>query len=654
MSDDRYLVSARKYRPDRFADLVAQEHVASTLRNALIQDRLAHAYLFSGPRGVGKTTAARILARAINCKTPLEKRDNGEPCGTCSICQSFESGGNLNIIEIDAASNNSVDDVRSLREKVRIPPQGTQKKVYIIDEVHMLSTQAFNALLKTLEEPPPHVLFIFATTEPNKVLPTILSRCQRFDFHRIPVSDIVDRLRYICRKEDITYDEESLMLIAKKGNGALRDALSVFDQAISLCGMDLQYDELARALGVVDLDLFFKVTELTRAQNSAGMIRLVDEIVVRGYDLLDFLGGLSEHLRNLLVAQTTGSTNLIRASATNKARYKKAAQAFQEPDLLRLLMIASQTASDVKSSTQPRLQVELALLKMTHLERTADLERLLEKIEELEELAADGPLPERESSSPGDETPDRETVREETPSYGENIEPSDETSSDIETPGDRRETTDPDSSSQSSPGDDDETSSVRSSDPDASESSADSNVLGTPALKRQRSPSPSENNPDAGPSAPSRSGPRADSDPTTVVAEPPPETRDASAELKRIQHGWEQLVANVKEEKRILGLALAEARADELSGNRLQIRVPRQYARDRCIENKELLRRKLEEMLLNDAPQLTFVVDETLADNEDGEPSAAFDPFQHVKQLRENDPVIKEIFDRFGGEFVYE
>jgi len=393
MSDQHYLVAARKYRPNRFDELVAQEHVTSTLKNALQLDRLAHAYLFSGPRGVGKTTAARILAKAINCTTPLDEREDAEPCRTCDSCQSFEAGRSLNVFELDAASNNGVDDIRDLREKVRIPPQGNRKKVYILDEVHMLSKAAFNALLKTLEEPPPHALFIFATTEPHKVLPTILSRCQRFDFRRIPVSEIVSHLAYICEEEGITADEASLMLLARKGDGALRDALSAFDQAVSLCGTTLVYEELAEALGVVGIDNYFQVTERMAARDSAGMLRLVNRLVSAGYDLQEFLSGLAEHLRNLTVACTMDDATLIEASSTVQARYAEAAAAFQEATLLRALMIVDDTEDKIRDSRQPRLKLELALLKMAALGHAADLRDTLQQLTRLEKLAREGKLP---------------------------------------------------------------------------------------------------------------------------------------------------------------------------------------------------------------------------------------------------------------------
>ncbi|PSR02749.1 MAG: DNA polymerase III subunit gamma/tau [Bacteroidetes bacterium QS_8_68_28] len=393
-SEARYLVTARKYRPALFSELVAQGHVTDTLKNALRLDRLAHAYLFSGPRGVGKTTAARILAKAINCTTPREERpDEAEPCRACESCRSFEAGRSLGIFELDAASNNKVDDIRDLRETVRVPPQGTKKKVYIVDEVHMLSNQAFNALLKTLEEPPPHVLFIFATTEPHKVLPTILSRCQRFDFRRVPAGRIARHLRWICEQESVDADEGALMLLARKGDGALRDALSAFDQAVSLCGDSLRHDELAEALGVVDADLYFRATGHVQRGASDGMLRLVEEIVGRGYALQEFLAGLSEHLRNLIVARSMEDTHLIEATDATRARYEEAAQDFSEDDLLRLLMVAGEAENEVKQSAQPRLRLELALLKMASLPHAADLQEALSTLRRLEQRADAGDLP---------------------------------------------------------------------------------------------------------------------------------------------------------------------------------------------------------------------------------------------------------------------
>ena len=390
MSEQRYLVTARKYRPALFREIVAQGHVTETLCNALRLDRLAHAYLFSGPRGVGKTTAARILAKAINC-TDRDK-ETAEPCRSCNSCRDFESGRSLSIFEIDAASNNKVEDVRELRETVRIPPQGSLKKVYIIDEVHMLSNAAFNALLKTLEEPPPHVLFIFATTEPHKVLPTILSRCQRFDFRRIPLADIVTHLEEVGRQEGIVADEESLLLIARKGDGSLRDALSAFDQAVALSGTTLQFNSLADALRVIDIDLYFEATTLALDRNSGGMLQLVERIVLEGLDLQEFLVGLAEHLRNLLVARSLGEGSLIEAAAATRTRYKKESEAFTEPLLLRLLMIVDETAGSISQSAYPKLKLELALIKMASLTSALSLAEAMKQLDRLENLAREGKL----------------------------------------------------------------------------------------------------------------------------------------------------------------------------------------------------------------------------------------------------------------------
>ncbi|MFT4604713.1 MAG: DNA polymerase-3 subunit gamma/tau [Rhodothermales bacterium] len=401
MSDKRFLVTARKYRPQLFGELVAQEHITATLKNAIRLDRLAHAYLFTGPRGVGKTTAARILAKAINCTTDPDKRtEAAEPCRECDSCRSFEEGRNLNIIEIDAASNNKVDDIRELRETVRIPPQGNRKKVYIVDEVHMLTTQAFNALLKTLEEPPAHALFIFATTEPHKVLATIQSRCQRFDFRRIPVQETVSRLQEICESEGITADDGSLMLIARKGDGALRDALSVFDQAVSLCGSELQQSKLVEALGVVSEELFFEVTDHVSAANVPGMITLVDGVVGSGYDLQEFLDGLAEHLRNLLVAKTMPDTSLIEASDATRARYAESAESLSQTQILRLLASIDRTVDSLRTARQPRLRLELALIKMATLPSTSDLRAALSQIQELAAAEASNPAPKTPVQAP--------------------------------------------------------------------------------------------------------------------------------------------------------------------------------------------------------------------------------------------------------------
>ena len=390
MASSQYLVTARKYRPQVFEDLVAQSHVVQTLINALKLGRLAHAYLFTGPRGVGKTTAARILAKAINCT----EKSGGEvePCLNCDSCKDFETQRSLNIFEIDAASNNRVEDIRELRENVRVPPQGGRRKVYIIDEVHMLTTAAFNALLKTLEEPPPHVLFIFATTEPHKVLPTILSRCQRFDFRRIPTNDIVDHLSKICKSEGVTADEDALHLIANKGDGALRDALSVFDQAVALCGSSLEYSTLASALRVVDVELYFEATRYIAKREAGPMLSLTERIMSDGHDVREFFSGLAEHVRNLLISVTLGTDALIDVSKRLRARYVEAAEEFTETVLLRILMVIDETQSRLPTSTSPRLAVELAMVKMVRLGDSVDLSDALAQIRRLERMVQHTPV----------------------------------------------------------------------------------------------------------------------------------------------------------------------------------------------------------------------------------------------------------------------
>jgi DNA polymerase III subunit gamma/tau len=383
-----YIVTARKWRPMRFEDVAGQEHITTTLRNAIAAGRLAHAYLFSGPRGVGKTTTARILTRAVNCKTP----EGTNPDNTCDICHEILDGHSFDVQEIDGASNRGIDEIRNLREAVRYPPAKAKVRVYIIDEVHMLTKEAFNALLKTLEEPPAHVLFIFATTEIQKVPATILSRCQRFDFRRISTADIAANLRAIAAQEQITLDEEALMMIARRGDGSLRDAQSAFDQAVSLCGTDVTYGALLEALNIVDRDTFFRVTALVTARDAAGMLTLIDELVTRGHDLREFLSGLTEHLRNLLVARTMGDARLIEASDTHRERYLQVSRTFGVPDILRLMrqVIASEQA--VRWNAQPRFRVEADLVQMATGLTAPEVGELLRQIDELKKKLSEAPV----------------------------------------------------------------------------------------------------------------------------------------------------------------------------------------------------------------------------------------------------------------------
>lgn len=374
-----YQVTARKWRPLVFEDVVGQEHITATLRNAIAANRVAHAYLFSGQRGCGKTTTARILAKALNCSSPVDSN----PDNRCEACIEINNGSSLDVIEIDGASNRGVDEIRNLRDSVRFAPARGKYKIYIIDEVHMLTKEAFNALLKTLEEPPPHVVFIFATTEIFKLPMTILSRCQRFDFRRIAMSEIIGRLKYIASEEHITIDDDALVIIAKKGDGSMRDAQSIFDQVRAFCGDTISTEQVIKVLNVVDEEILFRVTDLIKAKNAAGGITLVDEVVKGGHDLKEFVSGLVEHLRNLLILNTSGSLDLIETSDTFKKRYDEEAKKFSEDDLLRLLKIAHDLEQTLRWAPQPRYKVEAALLMMIKMESSVRLDDLIRQVEEL-------------------------------------------------------------------------------------------------------------------------------------------------------------------------------------------------------------------------------------------------------------------------------
>lgn len=376
-----YQVTARKWRPLVFDDVIGQSHVSNTLKNALAQNRLAHAFIFSGTRGCGKTTTARILARAVNCLNPNPK--NFEPCNECEICKEIIESRSLDIIEIDGASNRGVDEIRNLRESVRYTPTRGKKKIYIIDEVHMLTKEAFNALLKTLEEPPPHVLFIFATTELHKVPATILSRCQRYDFRRISVDEIVAHLKHISRQENISIDDDSLLIIAKKGDGSMRDAQSIFDQVVSFCGTTITSKQVGDALNIVDLELFFKVSDVLKSKEPKAGLDLVDEVIRSGYDLKEFVSGIAEHFRNFLIAKTTHSTQFIEESELHRARYAVDAEAFSLSDLLRIIKVVMETENSIRYSVQPRFKLEVMMVQLTKMDQSVKIDELLSQIDEL-------------------------------------------------------------------------------------------------------------------------------------------------------------------------------------------------------------------------------------------------------------------------------
>lgn len=371
-----YLVLARKYRPQVWDDIVAQEHVTATFKNAIEHNRLAHAYLFNGPRGVGKTTAARILAKTLNC----EKAPTINPCNSCTNCEEITKNRSVDVFEIDGASNRGIDEVRNLRENIRYMPARGQYKVYIIDEVHMLTNEAFNALLKTLEEPPAHVIFIFATTEPHKVPATIVSRCQRFDFRRISTQYIMQQLTTICEKESITIEQDALLIIARKADGGMRDALSILDQIISFTGGNITTENVVKGLGLIEDELYFKTTDIIIQKDTTKAFDLIETIVSHGYDVEEFLIGLSEHLRNVLIVRGSNSTDLVEATEAQKTQYVEIAKSFQEEDLLRLIRIVLDAIQSLKQAVHPRLPLELALVKMIKLDQTVTINEILNNI----------------------------------------------------------------------------------------------------------------------------------------------------------------------------------------------------------------------------------------------------------------------------------
>jgi DNA polymerase-3 subunit gamma/tau len=367
---DKFIVSARKYRPQTFDTVVGQSHITTTLKNAIKNNQLAHAFLFCGPRGVGKTTCARILAKTINCE---HQTKDGEACNKCNSCVSFNEGTSLNIHELDAASNNSVDDIRSLVDQVRFAPQAGQYKVYIIDEVHMLSSSAFNAFLKTLEEPPPYAIFILATTEKHKILPTILSRCQIFDFKRITTNDTVEHLKEICDKEEISAEKAALQVIAQKSEGCMRDALSIMDKIVSFTGGELNYANTLEHLNILDADYYFKLLDAMLRQDLSGSLLLYDDINRKGFEGDLVVNGFAEFIRNLLVCKDEKAAGLLEVVESFKDKYITTAKTVSAALLISALNILNETEINYKGARNKRLHVELALIKLCYLQQAIEL-----------------------------------------------------------------------------------------------------------------------------------------------------------------------------------------------------------------------------------------------------------------------------------------
>ncbi len=406
-----YLVFARKWRPQSFADVVGQEHITQTLIKAIEKNRVAHAYIFTGTRGVGKTTTARILARALNC----DKGPTPKPCGECEPCKNIINGSSFDVLEIDGASNNSVDDIREIRENVRYSSMGGKHRIYVIDEVHMLSKSAFNALLKTLEEPPENVIFIFATTEPQKIPATIHSRCQRFDFRRISAEQITARLAHICTSENIAFDKAALAIVARKAEGSMRDALSLLDQVYSYSHESINEAAVRTVLGIIDTELYDTIMKAVAEKNPSPAVAAVEDLLSRGFDLREFVMGLEDHLRTLLFCRLPGVMNNPRIDlpADAAGAFAKRASAFSEETLLRMAELVRKTERDLRFSDFPRFLVELLLLKLVHLDDTVALSTLLESLGGAPQAAAPQSSPPSAApavAAPGTMVPDKKKI----------------------------------------------------------------------------------------------------------------------------------------------------------------------------------------------------------------------------------------------------
>ncbi len=593
---ENYRALTRKYRPQNFEDIVSQDHVSSTLMNAIKQNRLSHAYMFCGPRGVGKTTMARVLARTIN---EIDNSVDGE-----SLNQT------LNVVEMDAASNNKVDDVHHLRETVRIPPQNGRYKVFIVDEVHMLSKAAFNALLKTLEEPPEHAIFIFATTEPHKVLPTILSRVQRFDFKRIAVDEIVRRLRKISKDENISIDDESLHVIAKKADGALRDALGLMDQAIAFCGDSITHNELLQALNVVGTDRLFQFMDCVKTHDADKGLELINTLLQEGYDIQEFLIGLTEHLRNLYIAHHSKQLYMVEASEDTKAKYKESAPDFSRDDLMRMLHIVSEAQIKIKDANQPRIQFEITLLKLIHMERSENLAKLLSDLEEVKKNSKN--LASLSSPESKPDVQEKKNVDSATEPEKENLVASTEESSTIveeELPSSEKE-------------------------PEATKEVDDEFDIGTPALKTRFSQVNEASKEQVK---------------TEIKVET---TAQHSQEAKNLQiedikSAWPKFIDSLNGSvSSILKMQTERALPVKLKGTELSLECDNQLAKTMLDEQAKELAGKLQECI---GVSLRFNVEVSQKIKQ----TKARNPYERFKEIQQKDPMVRSLVERFGAELEY-
>jgi len=601
---ENYRALTRKYRPQSFEDIVSQDHVSSTLMNAIKQNRLSHAYMFCGPRGVGKTTMARVLARTIN---EIDSTVDGE-----SLNQT------LNVVEMDAASNNKVDDVHHLRESVRIPPQNGRYKVFIVDEVHMLSKSAFNALLKTLEEPPEHAIFIFATTEPHKVLPTILSRVQRFDFKRIAVEEIVHRLRKISVDENISIDEESLHVIAKKADGALRDALGLMDQAIAFCGDTITHNELLQALNVVGTDRLFEFMNCVKAHDADRGLQLINTLLQEGYDIQEFLIGLTEHLRNLYIAHHSKQLFMVEASEDTKVKYQTSAPDFSRDDLMRMLHIVSEAQIKIKDANQPRIQFEITLLKLIHMERSENLAKLLADLEEVKKnsgnLLSTNSVPKK-----GENT---QNTKSETTLSAEEEPSSNQISSEISAKTDNTEEV---------------LEKAQVSDLEqVTEEEEDEFDLGQPALKTRFSETQA--------STPAQ--PKKEIKTETSPEETVPEAK--LVKLEDVKEAWPNFINSLNGSvSSILKMQTERATPVRLKGSELSLECDNQLAKTMLDEQAKELAGKLQECI---GATLRFNVEVTQRAKQK---TSARNPYERFKEIQQKDPVVRSLVERFGAELEY-
>ncbi len=603
--NENYRALTRKYRPQVFEDIVSQEHVSNTLKNAIKNNRLSHAYMFCGPRGVGKTTMARVLARAVN---DVDANVDGEALSRT-----------LNIVEMDAASNRKIEDVRSLKEVIRVPPQNGKYKIFIIDEVHMLTKEAFNALLKTLEEPPSHAIFIFATTEPHKVLPTILSRVQRFDFKRISVGEIVERLSNIAQEESIQIDEESLHVIAKRADGALRDALGLMDQAIAFCGSTIEYNELLRALNVVDKEHLFRFMEAVKEKDAHAGLVLIRDLLQAGTDIQEFLVTMTEHIRNLYVAHSSKRLHLVEATEDTKQRYLSQAENFSEEDLMRMLHLVSETQHKLKEAQQPRVHFEILMLKLIHMSRSIELDRLIGELEELKKNSGNGHLSEIRNENRMEAAPDSENslASAESPASG----------------GDNQAEASSEASVKENENPDEPVPTVDEKVSESPSGEEEDDIFGRPSLGNTESVKKGQKR-------------TTDTLSTGQTEEKKPEKKING--LHDVTGKWSSFLDNLKENSpRTLYYQMQRVELRELNGRELTIAVDNEFARQLVDENRMMLIKTLKEEI-GTSLRLSCIVERDATQKQE-----TLSPYERFKELQKKDPQIRTIVELFGAELEY-